>query len=234
MLLKLVPMLLALCMQPALAENANEALVNCFSSIKNDLELQPITDKVSLSSSRDQTFSMLANEKRTTAREKQIIAKWGEKRELCLKTYTPVDGPYNQISLNAFKATQSLILDLFKGQLSYGQFARKRQDVDDKLSAEAQVIANQLQQKQQEQQRQVQQQQQYEQQQRQAQQQLYEQQQQAQQQQQYEQQQRARQYCENSYQQCLNRARNNFDQSACQMQNAGCGLGNVIGNQMSR
>lgn len=42
------------------------------------------------------------------------------------------------------------------------------------------------------------------------------------------------QICEFRYQQCLNRARDVYQRNACQMESAGCAIGNALGNALTR
>jgi len=168
------------------------SLNECFNSLEYDAELHPIKDKVSLVSSDTQTFGMLANEATPTSDETQAIYKWATKREQCLKSYPPPNNPLTQVNREGFNSIQSLILDLYKGNLTYGQFARQRREIAKMVEAKTQEIIGQYQQ------------------------------------QQMQQQQQQRQFCETRYQQCLNRAKDIYARNACQMENAGCGIGNLL------
>ncbi|MDZ4141153.1 MAG: hypothetical protein U1C48_04000 [Methylotenera sp.] len=184
--------------------SAQQVYADCFGALAYDPDLYKIADKVALGGVRAQTFSMLANENRPTSDEIQAVFKWGEKREQCLKSFPTSSNPVDQIQNEAFNVTQSLILDLYKGSITYSQFARLRQDNSNAADARIQQINGQLQMQMQQYQQQQMQQQQF--------------------QQQQKQQQR---------QACLNRARNQFDVANCNLYAAGEGIGEAIIN-MSR
>lgn len=141
----------------ALLCSSQQVYADCFDALKYDAELQPISDKVALVGSDGHTFSMLANENYPTSDEKQIIYKWATKREQCINSRPQPNNPVEQINREAFNAGQSLILDLYKGTITYGQFARKRQEIKNLADAKTQAVIGQYQQQQMQQQRQQQQ-----------------------------------------------------------------------------
>lgn len=156
MKLKIVPVLLVLvCSSQQIYA---DSLGDCFSALKYDAELQPISDKVALALVDEVTFGMLSNEATPTSDETQAIYKWATKREQCLKSYPPPNNPITQINMEGFNSIQSLILDLYKGAITYGQFARQRQENAKMVDAKIQGVSGQQQQYQQ---RQYQQQQAY-------------------------------------------------------------------------
>lgn len=125
----------------------------CNLALDGDPILQPIRDKVVLSGLSDPPFSMMANDDYATPSERQAILLWGSKRERCVKDNPPDASPISQVADEGFSAVQALILDLYKGQMTYGQFARKRQEVDAITRARIQQIIGQYQQQQSQQQR---------------------------------------------------------------------------------
>ena len=177
----------------------------CFEELGYDHDLYMIADKVALSGIAGQTFSMLANENLPTSEEKVAIFKWGEKREQCGKSLGQPNNPIAQINYEGFKAFQLLILDLYKGSMTYSQFAKQRQDIRSATEAREQQLKEQ-----------------------------YLQQMMQMQQNQQQQQQGMQQYCGTNYQRCLDRASmsgaNNYNlrKSQCDMENAGCQLGNAL------
>lgn len=118
---------------------------NCFRALKYEVEFQPIGDKVALAGGdiltfgNEQTFSMLANDSYPTSDEKQAIYKWAIKREQCVKNL-PRANPFQQIAVEAHEAVQFLVLDLYKGSISYGQFARQRQEINSTAATRAQNL----------------------------------------------------------------------------------------------
>lgn len=130
---------------------------DCFDALENDTELQVIRDKVALVSSNSQTFGMLSNENYPSSDEKPAIYKWAIKREQCVNSRPLSNDPVGQIYRETFSAGQSLILDLYKGTITYGQFASKRQEIKKLADAKMQAVIGQYQQQQMQQQRQQQQ-----------------------------------------------------------------------------
>lgn len=184
--------------------SARLVYADCFEALGYDHDLYTIANKVALARVDGQTFSMLANENRPTPEEKIVILKWGEKRDACSKSLGQPNNPIAQISYEAFNASQTLILDLYKGSITYSQFAKQRQDIWNASEFKTQQFKQQYLQ-------QAMQMQQYQQQ----------------------QQQERQQQTQWQRQACLNRARNQFDVANCNMEAAGAGLGEAIIN-MSR
>ena len=126
------------------------AHADCMRDLANDPELYYIKDRIALGGIAQQTFGMLANESYPTSDEKKIILKYGSKREECRKKMNPSgNGALDQLQSSVFNASQSLILDLYSGVITYGQFARKRQDnFSDYEAKERGVLVQQQQQRQ--------------------------------------------------------------------------------------
>jgi hypothetical protein len=108
----------------------------CLADLKDDRELKAIANKVTLESNydRDEYFDLLGIEDRPTAKEKVAIKKWASKLERCYKikaqcyAYEPPDVALWSAASDSEQMV--LILELHKGNLSYGQFAAKRLEVD--------------------------------------------------------------------------------------------------------
>ena len=122
----------------------------CLSILENDPDLVLISKKIALSNYDDASFLMLANEDKVTESEKPIIMLWADKREKCnslrktAMSFFPLD-PHASIALDTLSESNQLILNLYKGTLSYGEFNNKRKilaneskkkniDVSEKLS----------------------------------------------------------------------------------------------------
>lgn len=188
-LLLVFPTLLC-AMQYAYADPVGE----CFNVLEYDSTLLPISDKVALAGKTDRLFSMMSNENYPTSSEKEAIFAWATKRERCLSNNPSPSNPIIQVNIEGFNAIQSLILDLYKGTITYGQFARQRQEIAKMVDAKTQQIIGQYQQQQA-------------------------------QQQQYQQQQE-----DYLHQACLNRARSQSAEAACNMERSGRQMGRAIGN----
>lgn len=138
-----------------------ESLGDCFNALQYDNELQPISDKVALGRVGEVSFSMLANEATATPNEAQAIYKWAIKRERCFKSDPPPNNIVTHVVTDGFNTVQSLLLDLHKGAITYGQFNRQCQEIMRILTARIQEIAGQQQQQQFQQQQYQQQQEEY-------------------------------------------------------------------------
>jgi hypothetical protein len=108
----------------------------CLADLKDDRELKAIANKVTLESvyDRDEYFDLLSIEDHPTTKEKVAIKKWASKLERCyrIKAQSYAYEPTNVALWSAASDSEQmvLILELHKGNLSYGQFAAKRLEVD--------------------------------------------------------------------------------------------------------
>jgi hypothetical protein len=102
---------------------------DCVSALETDPELKPIRPKVALSGKEDNFFSLMAIEERPSPSERKVIVRWGSKRERCFNANPPARDSYYDISVEAFNLGQKLILELSRGEMSYGQFAEKRKEI---------------------------------------------------------------------------------------------------------
>lgn len=178
---------------------ASEPWGDCLRGLASDYALQPIADKVALSGSSDRLFSMMANDSYPTATEKEVILDWGNKRERCNSSYPPQQNPLTPFYAEGFRTVQSMIFELYKGSIPYGEFNRRRQDLNTAIEARIQQLANQ-----------------------------YRQNLQQQNQQQHQYQQQREDYLN---QQCLDRARNQFDRANCGIAAGARGIGGAIGGR---
>ncbi len=113
---------------------------DCMLALENDPALKPIGDKVALSGKEDNLFSLMTIEERPGKNERKVIVQWGAKREACFNANPPLRDAYYQISLEAFNRGQQLILELSKGQMSYGQFAERRRAIKQESLERAQAL----------------------------------------------------------------------------------------------
>lgn len=113
----------------------------------SDPELNPIRSKVDLSvASLDSppSFQLAANDSYPSEVERQAIAKWASSRDACLArqraasrvpgSATPLQATYLEQG-NAFAdevagKVSALIVALYQGKVSYGEFAQKRYEFD--------------------------------------------------------------------------------------------------------
>ena len=107
----------------------------CIKNLPDDPALLGIKQKVSLVGVDNQTFDMLSDSTKPTPQEKDQLKIWGNKRAECMKLQRaeaqedrrPL--PLVNVGNASFNATQMLIVDLVNGNLTYGAFANKRQEI---------------------------------------------------------------------------------------------------------
>lgn len=106
-------------------------LFECLQSLEIDPQLQSISDKVPLSGKTDRLFALMGNDNYPSPQEREAIYSWGIKRDNCLSNdpQAQANTPLTQVSRNGFNGIQALISDLYKGNISYGLFARRSQEV---------------------------------------------------------------------------------------------------------
>lgn len=105
----------------------------CVNTFDTDQDLKLLKDKVSVVSAKNQTFDMLANDNVPTEEERRTIHLYAIKREECMKshqflgTFWPNE-PLATLDQSAENTFVQLILSLYKGELTYGNFAKIRKD----------------------------------------------------------------------------------------------------------
>lgn len=113
---------------------------DCVSALETDPELKPIREKVALSGKEENFFTLMANENKPTKAESKVLVKWGSKRERCFNANPPPRDDLYQLSVDTFSRGQKLILELSRGEMSYGQFAEKRKEIKQESLASARLI----------------------------------------------------------------------------------------------
>lgn len=114
----------------------------CFLDLKKDRELKSISNKVTLDSTydRDVYFELAGIGATPTPDEKIAIRKWASRLKPCYKIKVE-SYAYEPASVAKWSATtdgeqQSLVLEFSRGDLSYGQFAVKRLEIDTRYRGE--------------------------------------------------------------------------------------------------
>jgi len=102
------------------AQNCNQALA--------DSRISPLSGKVGMRG-EDTTFSMLTNQNYPNESEKRAILAFAEAKTDCHRLIRDldIDGPYAQQVFNSFMA---ILSDLYSGNITYGQFAKARNDMN--------------------------------------------------------------------------------------------------------
>lgn len=115
----------------------------CFTALANDPELKAISGKVMLSGGVP-TLAYLANDEVVSNEEKQLVALWATKRDVCKNAemilYEYQEAPDKKALYNTLvNSFSTLLLELYKGRMSYGEFAKQRgvlSNIADQKSAE--------------------------------------------------------------------------------------------------
>ncbi len=130
----------------ALAEKAQA----CFAGMADDSRFAVIKTKISFGNASDQTFAMLTDNSKPAPEERQAIRIWGQVREECLalqRTANTALGTTPQIKVlmdTLMTNQQSLIAQLYLGNLTYGDFAAKRQTMANTFKESASNIEAEL------------------------------------------------------------------------------------------
>lgn len=119
-------------------ESLKQQSRQCLSNLKSDRELASIARKVTLDTpyERDTYFELLNIKETPSSKEKVVIGKWASKLESCYKinseSYAYEPSAIAVLSAALDSEQLSLVLELAKGGLSYGEFAVKRLEIDTK------------------------------------------------------------------------------------------------------
>jgi hypothetical protein len=103
-----------------------------------DPRLDPIRDKVPLVlRSGTVTPALLANADKPTPQEKQAIKVWMSVREQAQQYQLEHQGPPSTRLVRTRQLVTRAMLQLYNGELTYGQFARRIQELDSEYQAAA-------------------------------------------------------------------------------------------------
>ena len=106
-----------------------------------DARLDPIRDKVPLVlRSGAVTPLLLANQDKPTAPEKQAIKVWMSVREQAQQYQLEHRGPPSPLLVRTRQLVTRAILQLYNGDLTYGEFARRIQVLDSEYQAAARQV----------------------------------------------------------------------------------------------
>ena len=122
------------------AQTLVTAKLDCIAALENDAELRLIRNKVALSGKEDNLAELMAIKERPTPKERKVIAQWRDKRAQCFNDNPPPRDVYYRLATETFNLGQELILKLSKGEMSYGQFTRRRDEIKRSSVAKAQAL----------------------------------------------------------------------------------------------
>lgn len=230
---------------------ASDPTSECISQIKSKKELQILKGKIELGGAADQPIEILANSSVPTKKERAAISLWITEHKNCKQLgnewrETNVLPSIIALLEGVYSDTYLLAADLYAKKISYGDYAKAYIKIQQEFKTNTNAEIQQLRQQQvarqdaENREREVLAQRERDRQERDRQrlaeqQQQFQYQQQQYQQQEYQRQRENRQFCENRLQQCLNRAGNNQMAIAnCNMGNAGCTIGRLIGESLNQ
>jgi hypothetical protein len=106
---------------------------NCWDKIKTQPQLTIISSKVAFGHD-EPTFLMFANTSKPTEEEKSAINIYADLRTNCIKEENKVEAIYplavRQLYLSSRSAIENQLVALYKGNLTYGQFAQSRKEIN--------------------------------------------------------------------------------------------------------
>jgi len=130
-------------------KSLGEQTDKCMMKLQNDPELFGLADKVALSNADNASLAMLTNDTKPTEAEKILISLWSSKKNTCaqgtleLLNYYP-NNQQGLIYQQSRNETNQIVASLYKGNITYSEFAKQRQDLNsNNRKQQNQVQANQ-------------------------------------------------------------------------------------------
>jgi len=114
--------------QNAIRESAIQAKQTC-DSASSDPAITPVLNKIAINV-RDTTFQMRTNKSHATTTEKQALEAWIRARSQCWQAYASLrrvgQPQIVAVERDVWQETDSLVAELYSGDISYGEFNNKR------------------------------------------------------------------------------------------------------------
>jgi hypothetical protein len=107
---------------------------DCYKRLETDTDLADIANKVALAKPDAPALSMLTDDSKPNDRERKAIALWASKRDACFNIrkavmpFYPGD-PKNNVIMEFAEKSSQLLLSLYKGNISFGDFVTQRKAV---------------------------------------------------------------------------------------------------------
>jgi hypothetical protein len=103
------------------------------SEILANEKLAPLSAKLSLGVTTNQSFEMLTNNSYPTDQEKELIKMWFLKRDFCVTSIAEerekaLPPEINAINNKEYALFRGMIADLYLSKITYGEFAKMRQN----------------------------------------------------------------------------------------------------------
>jgi len=119
-------------------DKASAQAANHVDQLFSDPRLDPIWSKVPVALHPGTvTSALLANEDKPTPEEKQAIKVWMSIREQAQQYQLEHQGPPSARLVRTRQLVTRAMLQLYNGELTYGQFARRIQELDSEYQAAA-------------------------------------------------------------------------------------------------
>jgi hypothetical protein len=102
--------------------------------VSSTRSLDVIRTKIALLSPKDITFTMLADTTKPNEAERSAILEFAKIRETYIQQQQLLDEryqyPFRRVSTRQQQAVSAVWADLYNGQMTYGESAKRRQDID--------------------------------------------------------------------------------------------------------
>jgi hypothetical protein len=138
-----LPILLAISSIAAGQTTGNPALP-CFNALTGDARFAAIKDKVALGGTMEELRRSASSTGRAGPQEKPVLETWKAAREECrrleLPYYATRDLEIQRLAREHFDAVQVLIAELQAGALSYGDFAKRRIELFEKVNRDIETV----------------------------------------------------------------------------------------------
>lgn len=111
-----------------------------------DPSLDPIKGKIGLRNDEETTFEMLTDTSKPTDVEKAALVVWAKKKEDCIRQdiagmrRSSVSNSLIVLTESMFQRFQFLIADLHNNAFTYGEFSRKRRELNDEYRTKKENI----------------------------------------------------------------------------------------------
>ena len=136
---------------PGVCAAQEESLTACLEKLATVPGFAILADKVALGAGKDTTPRMLADPSLANNTERPVIGKWAAARADCLKAnsrfgnqvYRP---PLQAFSMDAENKIMAAVVELYDLKISYGEFNRRRQAIDQDLREKTAQLGRQIQQ----------------------------------------------------------------------------------------
>lgn len=135
------------------ASNAKnlQAYDSCVDALKKNPSLQPISGKIAIGGVKEQNFSYLTNPNKPTDDEKAAIHVYADSIRKCSAIYekylTDGKAPSSILAVHHSTSTagENLLAALYSGDLTYGDYAKRRKEIGDNRETAMAQITQELQ-----------------------------------------------------------------------------------------